>query len=106
MPVTDITETKPVEQKPKPSWMNSSPEEKECFTQTLLAKLENVSVPESINCRNPTCDIPAHRVDSDGYIEEVLNSLSESEGQSISWTSGRHSGVLKTCHGCYLSVFY
>ena len=49
-------------------------------------------MPESITCRNPTCDIPAHRVDSDGYIEEDLNTLSESAGESLSWTSVGHSG--------------
>ena len=81
MPATDITQEKSgVHQKPKPSWKKSSPEEKECFTQVLKTKLDNVMVPSSMNCRNPTCDIHEHRTDSDNYIEEVLNTISESAG--------------------------
>ena len=91
MPAVDMTKESSTVQKPKPSWKKSSAEERESFTQTLRAKLESLKVPGAINCRNPTCDIPEHRVDSDGYVEEILNAISDSAAESLSWNSGQQS---------------
>ena len=92
MPPIEISNVEPMTFKPKPSWKKSSPEEKECFTQLLHAKLDNVEIPSSICCRNPTCDISDHRSDSDGYVEEVLNAISKSAEESLSWSSGGTPG--------------
>ena len=92
MPATSITQGMSAPPKPKPSWKKSSPEQKECFSQALQAKIGNVRVPGSINCRNPNCDIHEHRATGDEYIEEILNAISESAGESLSWSSGGSAG--------------
>ena len=92
MPASNITQVQSANQNPKPSWKKSSSEEKELFSQALQNKLEDVTVPNSLNCRNPSCDTHAHRADSDRYIEDVLNAISDSAGDSLSWSSGGKSG--------------
>ena len=92
MPASNITQAQSANQNPKPSWKKSSSEEKELFSQALQNKLEDVTVPNSLNCRNPSCDTHAHRADSDRYIEDVLNAISDSAGDSLSWSSGGKSG--------------
>ena len=92
VPPIETTQVKPTLFKPKPSWKKSSPEEKEYFTQSLQAKLDNVEVPDSTNCRNPKCDNHEHRTDIDGYVEEVLNAISVSAGECLPLSSGGPSG--------------
>ena len=92
VPPIETTQVKSTKSKPKPSWKKSSTEEKQCFTQTLQTKLDNVEVPCSIDCRNPTCDLHEHREDSDNYIENILGAISSSAEESLAWSSGGSSG--------------
>ena len=69
----------------KPNWKNSSPEEKIKFTDTLGAALDNVDIPISVGCDDPSCDKHEHKADSDDYVEEVLNAISVSATESLPW---------------------
>ena len=82
--------------KPKPSWRKSSLEDRNYFANLLQTKLDNIAIPPSIFCQDPCCDIHEHRVESDDYIEDVLNAISCSAGESLPWsssTSGKPSGI-------------
>ena len=70
-------------QRLKPSWKKASEDDKETFRATLADKLELVSTPQSMHCRNPKCDLEEHRNESDNYIEEVLNAMSTSARDSL-----------------------
>ena len=70
-------------QKSKPSWKQASTEEKVSFKLSLSEKLENVAKPESTHCRNPKCDVIEHRNESDTYMEDILNVITEAALDSL-----------------------
>jgi hypothetical protein len=73
--------------KSKPSWKQASTEEKSSYKLSLSEKLENVAKPESTHCRNPKCDVTEHRNESDNYMEDILNAITEAAFDSLPVTS-------------------
>lgn len=81
--------------KQKPSWKKATSEEKETFKVTVDDKLNNVRAPDSRACRNPKCNIEEHRIESDNYLQEVIDAISSSAVESLPLFS---SGESNTSH--------
>ena len=96
IPQVTISKSKFGHSKAKPSWKKSSLEDKNNFVDLLQTKLDNIVIPPSIYCEDPSCDMHEHRVDSDNYIENVLNAVSSSAGISLPWSSSSSGGASST----------
>ena len=82
----------------KPAWYKATSDEINQYTTILADKLENITTPDSLSCRDPNCKIEEHRSECDSHVLDVMGALLEVSHACIplsgtgSSTSAKHKG--------------
>ena len=83
----------------RPAWYKASEQQMSQYSDILMQKLESVSVPDCLQCRDVKCDSVAHSDNRDGFVLDVLGAVIEASHATIPMAGGGQDKV-KPDSGC------
>jgi hypothetical protein len=83
----------------RPAWSRASQEDTAAYTEALQAKLQGLTVLDSLLCDNPSCDDKSHSADCDSLLLDVLCSMVETSYTTIPLSGGGKAGQGRTARG-------
>ena len=75
----------------KPAWYKASAEDKIQYTSLLEDKLNTLTIPDSLSCKDVNCKVEEHSSECNGHVLDVMCAIMEASHACIPLTGGASS---------------